>query len=136
MSERGLGESPWVTAAIWAVAIGCTALTLGFSLGPAPPGEFASDRELHAIAYFVNTLAILLAVIWRPGRRAGRPDGWVFLIAAGMAILGGVVEVLQAGVGRDAQLPDWVADIIGIALAVVVFVTFRRAFGARVARSS
>ena len=58
------------------------------------------------------------------------------MIAAGMAILGGVVEVLQAGVGRDAQLPDWVADIIGIALAVVVFVTFRRALGARVARSS
>jgi VanZ family protein len=100
-------------------------------LGPTPPGR-GSDIELHAAAYFVNTLAILFAVVWRPGRRAGRFNGWALPVAMGMLILGGLIEVVQGGfVDRDAQFTDWVADGVGVGLAAIVFVTLRRALRER-----
>ena len=60
-------ESPLIDAAIWLVAFASTGAILWYSLGPKPPGH-GVDKGLHAIAYFINALAILLAVVWRPGR--------------------------------------------------------------------
>lgn len=127
-------ESPLVNAGIWAVALCTTALTLWYSLGPAPPGH-GSDKELHATVYFVNTLAILLAFVWRPGRGAGRFNAWALpvVVAIAMLALGGLIEIVQGGfVGRDSQFADWVADAAGITLAVMVFAALRGALaGAR-----
>lgn len=122
-------ESPLVNVSIWAVALCTTALTLWYSLGPAPPGH-GSDMELHAIAYFVNTLAILLAVVSRPGRRAGRFKARPMPVAMALLALGGLVEIVQgAVVGRDPQFADWVADAAGITLAVLVFAALQLAPG-------
>jgi VanZ family protein len=118
-------ESRLIDTGIWAFALGTTALTLWYSLGPTPPGH-GSDKQLHAAAYFVNTLAILLAIVWRPGRSVRRFDAWALLVAVGMLVLGGLLEIVQGGfVGRDSQFTDWVADGVGITLAVMVFATLR-----------
>ena len=102
-----------------------TGVTVWYSLGPRPPGH-GSDKDLHAVAYFVNTLAIMLALIWRPGRTRGRSDGWALPVALGILVLGGVIELAQAGFAdRDAQFGDWIADAVGVVLALCVF-TFMR----------
>jgi VanZ family protein len=123
-------EPSWIDVAFAAFAIGALALTVWYSLGPAPPGH-GSDKQLHAVAYFVDTLAVLLAVVWRPGRRRGLLNVRALPVAAGMLILGGLVELAQWGlVDRDAQFTDWMADALGIGIALAVFVGLRRA-GAR-----
>jgi VanZ family protein len=74
------------------------------------------DKVEHAAAWFVLT-AIGLA-LWprRPGRIAG------FALA-----FGALVEVLQAvmPLGRDGDWRDWVADAIGVAAALVIWLVAR-----------
>jgi VanZ family protein len=121
--------SPWIDVGIWAFALGTTAITLWYSLGPRPPGH-GSDSQLHFAAYFVNTLAILFAVVWRPGRRGtARFAGRTLLVVVIMLVLGGLIEIAQGGfVNRDSQFTDWIADSVGVMLAVTLFVTLRRAY--------
>lgn len=119
-------DSPLIDVAIWAMAVGAIGLTFWYSLAAAPPGQ-GSDRQLHAFAYFVDTLAILLAVVWRPGRRGDRFAGRTTVVAVGLLGLGGLLEIAQSRFAdRVAQFTDWVADAAGIGLAVVVFVLLRR----------
>ncbi|MGZ8611892.1 MAG: VanZ family protein [Actinomycetota bacterium] len=115
-----------VDVAIWAVALGALGTTLWYSLGAAPPGT-GTDRQLHALAYFVDTFAILLAVVWRPGRDTDRRVGaWTVVIALALLALGAVIEIAQGRfAGRVAQLSDWVADAAGIVLAVAAFGVLR-----------
>ena len=120
--------SPWIDVGIWAFALGTTAITLWYSLGPRPPGH-GSDSQLHFFAYFVNTLAILFAVVWRPGRRTGRFGVRTLLVVVIMLVLGGLIEIAQGGfVNRDSQFTDWIADSVGVMLALMLFVTLRRAY--------
>jgi VanZ family protein len=121
--------SRWIDVAIWGFAVGATAMTLWYSLGPTPPGH-GSDKQLHGAAYFVNTLAILFAIVWRPGRRGGRRfEGGALPVVVGMLVLGGLIEIVQGGfVDRESQFTDWVADSLGIMLALMLFVTFRHSY--------
>ena len=124
------GESSIVDAVIWLIALGAIGATLWYSLGPEPPGH-ASDKDLHAVAYFVNTFAILLAVVWRPGREDRRPRDYSTPIAACVLAAGGLIEIAQgAFAGRDGQLTDWVADAAGVALALLTFTLLRRGWNA------
>jgi len=118
-------ESPLIDVILWAFAIVATGVTVWYSLGPRPPGH-GSDKDLHAVAYFVNTLAVLLALVWRPGRAPRRYDGWALPVALGILMLGGVIEIAQAGFAdRDAQFGDWIADAVGVVLALGVFTGMR-----------
>ena len=124
--NRATSESSIVDAAIWLIALGAIGVTLWYSLGAEPPGH-ASDKDLHGIAYFVNTLALLLAVVWRPGREDRRARDWSIPIAACVLAAGGLIEIAQgAFAGRDAQVTDWVADAVGVALALLTFTLLRR----------
>jgi VanZ family protein len=121
MSRSG---SMWLTAALWVFATGTTALTIWFSLASAPP-NVGSDKDLHTIAYLVNTLAILVAAGWRPGSRRATAAtfGWTAVIAIGMLALGAALEVVQKSFGRNTDRQDWYADATGVAIAVLVFLT-------------
>lgn len=120
-------DSPLIDAAIWLVALASTGATMWYSLGPEPPGQGA-DKGLHAVAYFVSTLAILLAVVWRPGRDDRRMKDLAIPIALCALAAGGLIEVAQGSfVGRDSQLADWAADAVGIGFALFLFTVLRKA---------
>jgi VanZ family protein len=70
----------------------------------------------------------LLAVVWRPGR-SQLLVAWMVPILLGLVLLGGVVELIQGSLGRDADPRDWRADIIGAAISTVIFVTLRFVYG-------
>lgn len=107
------------------MALVATGLTVWYSLGPSPPVN-GSDKNLHAAAYFVDTFAILLAVVWRPGRETRGLKGGMVSVALGMLIVGGAIEIAQGGFAdRDAQFGDWVADGVGIGLAILIFALLR-----------
>jgi VanZ family protein len=74
-------------------------------------------------------MLLLLAVVWRPGRPK-QLEAWLLPLVLGVVALGGLVEVLQGIVGRDADAGDWLADAVGAAVATAVFVALRSRSGA------
>jgi VanZ family protein len=104
-------------------------VTLWLSLWAVPPGTSAfggADKAEHALAYFVTTLLVLLAAVWRPGRGEGVLWRWRAWVVVGMILAGGAVEVVQSSVGREGELADWVAEIFAVTAAVGVLWWLRR----------
>src|SRR5581483_3372585 len=68
------------------------------------------DKAEHALAFFGMS-------VWFGGlaRRSRYPA-----LAALMLLFGGAIEIAQGvmGLGRDADVKDWVADAVGIAAAL------------------
>ena len=94
--------------------------TLAVLPGSALPAINLWDKLNHALAFFV--LALLLAAAC-PGLALLRQ--WLILLSYGVAI-----ELLQAGLSyRDASLADVLANVVGIALAALILVFFRRLSG-------
>ncbi len=105
------------------------------SLGPI--GEPDLDGVLrglpHAIAYAVLTLVALVAVEARSGDR-GATTWWKIGLAILAAIaMGGLLELAQGLVHRDVQFSDFVADVVGALVVLVVWLLIRVARG-RIAR--
>lgn len=76
-------------------------------LTPHPP-DFAQivwDKLLHFTAYF--GLAAMATVILGVNRRTA----WALI---GLAVLGGVLEVLQGFTGRDPEVLDEIANVFGV----------------------
>jgi VanZ family protein len=69
-----------------------------------------SDKLAHAVAFFL--IAVCLEVlIWRSTR----------LLSCLLAlVIGGLVELIQGTIGRDASWGDFLADFIGVAVAFVL----------------
>jgi VanZ family protein len=124
---------------VWAAAILCATFTLWWSLAEKPPGRtlFSGvDKVEHAIAYLATALLFLMAAVWRPGRGDGpfaRRAVWVVL---GLVVAGGAVEVVQSSIGRDAELGDWAAEVVAIALAWTILTVWRIVEGDRSGRSA
>jgi predicted anti-sigma-YlaC factor YlaD len=115
---------------LWAAAILCVVATLWLSLVEVPPGTSAfggADKVEHAFAYFVTALLILLAAVWRPGRGEGVLWPWRWWVLGAMVLAGGAVEIVQSYVGREAELADWVAEIVAVVLAAGALGLWRRA---------
>ena len=89
------------------------AFTLAMALLPTPPAMLlaAGDKVLHMAAF---ALLSLLAALAFPRRS-------VIELFAGLAALGGLIEVLQMipSLRRDADLGDWLADCAAIAVVLV-----------------
>ena len=82
------------------------ALIVWGELTPSPPNPFQLwDKLLHFMAYF--GLAGLALVALKPGRRA-------IYSAITLIILGGVLEIVQGMVGRDASWGDELANTLGV----------------------
>jgi VanZ family protein len=114
---------PWVRRAgawlFWPAAL----VVVWGELTPHPPNAAALmwDKAEHFIAYFGLTLLASLA--W--GLR--RSLVWVF---AAVVALGGVLEIVQSFVGRDAEWGDFFANdlgaVAGLSLATLYLLIPRR----------
>ena len=80
-----------------------------------PPAPEGSDKLVHLIAF--AALAFPLA---RTGRFGLIP------VFVGASAFGGVIEVVQPSFGRSADMQDWIADIAGVGLGIVLALLYRR----------
>ena len=80
-----------------------------------PPAPEGSDKVVHLIAF--AALALPLA---HTGRFGLSP---VFIAASAY---GGIIEVLQPYFGRSADMQDWIADIAGVTLGIMLALLYRR----------
>ena len=80
-----------------------------------PPGPDGSDKVVHLIAF--AALAFPLA---RTGRIGLIP------VFAGASVFGGFIELIQPSFGRSADMQDWIADIAGVALGIMLALLYRR----------
>jgi len=89
------------------------ALVVWGELTPHPPvwTQFAWEKSLHFIAYF--GLASMATVVLGMKRRTF----WALL---GLALLGGVLEVLQGFTGRDPAVFDEIINCAGVLAGFVV----------------
>ena len=88
---------------------------------PKPPGislvNRLGDKLVHSGVYLV--LAMLGG--WATLRRGGRLDlRWAIRWGLIYAVYAAADELLQPYVGRACQLGDWVADVIGAWLAIIL----------------
>ncbi len=87
--------------------------------GGFPPGF---DKWVHAGFYFV--LAILVAgAVGRGGARSAVTAAAAALVLS--TSFGTLIEVIQDQVGRDAQIGDVGADLLGAAAGLVVWLSAR-----------
>ena len=80
-----------------------------------PPGPVGSDKVVHLIAF--AALAFPLA---RTGRFGLIP------VFVGASAFGCIIEVIQPSFGRSADMQDWIADIAGVGLGIVLALLYRR----------
>lgn len=84
-----------------------------------------SDKLLHFVAYFLLAVFVVAAV-----RGAGR---WsrraAMIVAVALAAFGAVDEISQPLFGRTADVLDWAADCVGIAVGMLLVAVTSSAWG-------
>jgi hypothetical protein len=129
-AERRVGPAVRVLdAGLWAASLALLVWIVVVSLGPVPAAapDFAwSDKAYHAAHYAMLAGLLLLAAVWRPGRGPGRWPNSAPAVVAGLIVVGGGLEVLQAFVGRQADVTDLLADAAGVAMAALLWGWTRR----------
>ena len=80
-----------------------------------PPAPNGSDKLVHLIAF-----AALSFPLARTGRFGLLP------VFAGASAFGGLIELIQPTFNRSADMSDWVADILGVALGMICGLIYRR----------
>lgn len=86
-----------------------------------------SDKLMHFGAY--AGLSFLFA-LWRASGRGWKNWSPLFVLFV-MAIYGIADELLQKPVNRSAEVADWIADILGSAAGIVVFIALQKPLRAR-----
>jgi len=83
-----------------------------------------SDKWLHFLAYLI--LVFLLWFSISPERKVNWRRAIVWWVVLGLALYGGVDEVVQDYVGRTCDIMDFLANLAGIFAGLVIFsfVTF------------
>jgi VanZ family protein len=125
--------------ALWSIVALSIASTVVLSFVE-PPGAglgHGIDKVQHALAYFVTMLTALLAAVWRPGRGPGPFPGARWLIAAGALACGALIEIVQSvsTTNRQGDVRDWLAEVAGVGLALVVQLVLEQRSSAQPARS-
>src|SRR3954453_10782984 len=120
MSSTGRSSEVLIDVVLWAAALVCAGLTLWWSVVSLPPERRlfeGVDKLQHGLAYLVTSLLLFLAAVWRPGRGDGPFARWSVWVVAALIAAGAGIEVLQSFIGRDAELGDWVAEIVAVGLS-------------------
>jgi VanZ family protein len=123
------GEGRLVDALLWGLSAFLIVSSVVLSIDPEPDvyyGLDLTDGALHLLGYGGLTGTLLLAAVWRPGRGRGRFPRAAPLVVAGTVLLGAAIEVAQAFVpGRTSDWRDFVANVLGITLALTGWATMR-----------
>ena len=122
MPPPSAGPLTWVDNALRAGSVILALAIVGFSLGPAPedPTFELSDKLIHGLAYFSQTLAVLLAWVGRPGRFAQPFQVAVFTTL--VIVAGGLfIELAQSFVSRETEALDALANMMGAGLGLAVW---------------
>ena len=80
-----------------------------------PPAPEGSDKLVHFIAF---------AALAFPLARTGRLGLVAVLIGA--SAFGGLIELIQPSFNRSADMGDWVADTVGVAIGIGCGLLYRR----------
>ena len=104
-----------IAIALTLIGLGIATVLLLKPMRGAGPG-IIPDKLAHMIVFFGLALPALIL----PARR------WAWVIAA-LAVYGGLIELVQPHVGRDAALLDWLANLAGLGVALIVAPLLRRA---------
>ena len=120
---------------LWAAALGLAGASCWLSLmgpGANPKVSPGWDTLLLAVVVGAGVARFRLAAVWRPGRGPGRFPRAAPWIVLGAVTLGGLIEILQGSVfDGDPELRDWVADVAGAALGLLVWFLARGASARR-----
>jgi hypothetical protein len=111
-------RSRWRSGSLLSRAVFATAVLVSMVMLFAPPsdvpsGPEGSDKVVHALMF-----AVLLIV----GAYARLP---LVVIVPVLIAYGGVAEIVQGLIGRDADFWDWVCDSCGVAIGVAVAAVVR-----------
>lgn len=101
-----------VRAGFW-IAV---AITLFLTLRPIVVPMNVSDKTQH-LATFAGLAG--LAALAYPSQRLLR-------LGLALSVLGGLIEIVQPLAGRSDDVRDWIADTIGVVLALGVVWAWRR----------
>jgi VanZ family protein len=111
----------------WSILLLCFWLTLFVlthlpKLGALTPVTFY-DKAVHGVAYAL--LAVVLATTWQlnAGELWVAQLGWAWFA---LVLYAALDEWTQPFVGREASFGDWIADVVGAAVGVGLFVVVRR----------
>ncbi|XAT61166.1 hypothetical protein GN278_10695 [Rhodobacteraceae bacterium Araon29] len=80
-----------------------------------PPAPDSTDKLVHLIAF-----AALVFPLARTGRFGLIP------IFVGGSVFGGLIEVIQPSFGRSSDMQDWIVDIAGVGLGLVLALLYRQ----------
>ena len=86
-----------------------------------PPGQ-SSDKILHFAAFCILALLVTLNAECQFGELCLRHYA---ILAIVMAVFAALDEILQQFVNRHCSFKDWVADICGVFVGIVLFHIFR-----------
>ncbi|HEV2293721.1 MAG TPA: VanZ family protein [Tepidisphaeraceae bacterium] len=119
MTPRRLRRAAWTITALYA--------GFHFVMTHLPPGNVpalrTSDKTLHFLSYgFLS--GCLYLTLWVSGISIRRAGLLVLFSSATFAVFD---EILQAPIGRDPELMDWVVDVAAAVVAVVCFSLVRLA---------
>jgi VanZ family protein len=83
-----------------------------------------ADKVVHFGIYFGLAGLVALVLAWRStdrSLRTGLSAGWYATIAAFVAVFAALDELTQPWTGRDRDVNDWLADMAGMAVGLIVF---------------
>jgi VanZ family protein len=105
----------------------CVAVTLTHMAHPPQEMEHFWDKELHACGYaaYGTLLYIALGLTWPRVRFM-----WLVPILI-MAAFAAADELTQPYFGRDCDIHDWMADMVGVCSAVLILAILRALFATR-----
>ena len=109
MSESAHGRPALWLARLAAGLATVATLWLAFEPPGDGPGLIPWDKVGHFLSFYVLTILYVLA--------APRAPRWA--IVGLLVVAGGMIEIVQGQVGRNAEWGDWLADIAGIACAAL-----------------